>query len=147
MRILITGCNGQLGNEMQLLEKTNPQHTYFNTDVAELDITDQQAVETFVSENEIEGIVNCAAYTAVDKATSAAVFSIDSSAEISCAHKRGNCKNPHKLHTPYQPVRNSRQYRYSRSIADSPKQNRRTKAKQCISPKAFPVFPHKNAPS
>ena len=68
MRILITGCNGQLGNEMQLLEKTNPQHTYFNTDVAELDITDQQAVETFVSENDIEGIVNCAAYTAVDKA-------------------------------------------------------------------------------
>ena len=68
MRILITGCNGQLGNEMQLLEKTNPQHTYFNTDVAELDITHQQAVETFVSENEIEGIVNCAAYTAVDKA-------------------------------------------------------------------------------
>ena len=68
MRILITGCTGQLGNEMQLLEKTNPQHTYFNTDVAELDITDQQAVETFVSENDIEGIVNCAAYTAVDKA-------------------------------------------------------------------------------
>ena len=68
MRILITGCNGQLGNEMQLLEKTNPQHTYFNTDVAELDITDQKAVEAFVSENEIDGIVNCAAYTAVDKA-------------------------------------------------------------------------------
>ena len=68
MRILITGCNGQLGNEMQLLEKTNPQHTYFNTDVDELDITDQQAVETVVSENDIEGIVNCAAYTAVDKA-------------------------------------------------------------------------------
>ena len=68
MRILITGCNGQLGNEMQLLEKVNPQHTYFNTDVAELDITDQKAVETFVSENEIDGIVNCAAYTAVDKA-------------------------------------------------------------------------------
>ena len=68
MRILITGCNGQLGNEMQLLEKKNPQHTYFNTDVAELDITDQQAVETFVNENDIDGIVNCAAYTAVDKA-------------------------------------------------------------------------------
>ena len=68
MNILITGCNGQLGNEMQLLEKTNPQHTYFNTDVAELDITDQKAVEAFVSDNEINGIVNCAAYTAVDKA-------------------------------------------------------------------------------
>ena len=68
MKILVTGCNGQLGNEMQLLEAEHPQHTYFNTDVAELDITDQQAVETFVSENDIEGIVNCAAYTAVDKA-------------------------------------------------------------------------------
>jgi len=53
---------------MQLLEKVNPQHTYFNTDVAELDITSQEAIETFVSENEIDGIVNCAAYTAVDKA-------------------------------------------------------------------------------
>ena len=44
MNILITGCNGQLGNEMQLLEKQNPQHTYYNTDVAELDITDQAAI-------------------------------------------------------------------------------------------------------
>ena len=68
MKILITGCNGQLGNEMQLLEMENPQHTYFNTDVAELDITDQKAIETFVEENQIDGIVNCAAYTAVDKA-------------------------------------------------------------------------------
>ena len=68
MNILITGCNGQLGNEMQLLEKDNPQHTYFNTDVAELDITDQNAIETFVNDHGIDGIVNCAAYTAVDKA-------------------------------------------------------------------------------
>lgn len=70
MNILITGCNGQLGNEMQLLEKENPQHTYYNTDVAELDITDQQAIERFVDEHAINGIVNCAAYTAVDKAES-----------------------------------------------------------------------------
>ena len=68
MKILITGCNGQLGNEMQLLEKENPQHTYFNTDVAELDITNQAAIEAFVEEHQIDGIVNCAAYTAVDKA-------------------------------------------------------------------------------
>lgn len=68
MNILITGCNGQLGNEMQLLEKANPQHTYFNTDVAELDITDAAAIDRFVDENHIDGIVNCAAYTAVDKA-------------------------------------------------------------------------------
>ena len=68
MKILITGCNGQLGNEMQLLEKENQQHTYFNTDVAELDITDEAAINRFVADNEIDGIVNCAAYTAVDKA-------------------------------------------------------------------------------
>jgi dTDP-4-dehydrorhamnose reductase len=68
MNILITGCNGQLGNEMQLLEKEHPEHTYYNTDVAELDITNQQAVEQFVNEYQIDGIVNCAAYTAVDKA-------------------------------------------------------------------------------
>ena len=70
MNILITGCNGQLGNEMQLLEKENPQHTYFNTDVAELDITDREAILQFVNENHVDGIVNCAAYTAVDKAES-----------------------------------------------------------------------------
>ena len=68
MNILITGCNGQLGNEMQVLEKSHPQHTYYNTDVQELDITNKEAIEQFVEENGIEGIVNCAAYTAVDKA-------------------------------------------------------------------------------
>ena len=70
MNILITGCNGQLGNEMQQLEKIHPQHVYFNTDVQELDITDREAVEAFVEEHQIDGIVNCAAYTAVDKAES-----------------------------------------------------------------------------
>ncbi len=68
MNILITGCNGQLGNEIQLLEKENPQHQWFNTDVQELDITNVDAVRLFVQEHQIDGIVNCAAYTAVDKA-------------------------------------------------------------------------------
>ena len=68
MNILITGCNGQLGNEMQLLEKTDNANTYFNTDVAELDITDAEAINEFVEQHQIDGIVNCAAYTAVDKA-------------------------------------------------------------------------------
>ena len=68
MNILITGCNGQLGNEMQLLEKLHPEYRYFNTDVAELDITNSEAIERFVTDNAIDGIVNCAAYTAVDKA-------------------------------------------------------------------------------
>ena len=70
MNILITGCRGQLGNELQLLEENYPQHNWFNTDVEELDISNQLAIEQFVAENRIEGIVNCAAYTAVDKAES-----------------------------------------------------------------------------
>lgn len=68
MNILITGANGQLGNEMQVLSKDNAHHTYFFTDVQELDICDEQAVHLFVSGNRIDVIVNCAAYTAVDKA-------------------------------------------------------------------------------
>ena len=68
MNILITGCNGQLGSEIRLLEDNYPQYTFFNTDKDELDITNQLAVDDFVNRNEIDGIVNCAAYTAVDKA-------------------------------------------------------------------------------
>ncbi len=68
MNILVTGCNGQLGNEIQLLEKSHENHNFFNTDVNELDITDAQAIERFVDEHSIDGIINCAAYTAVDRA-------------------------------------------------------------------------------
>ena len=68
MNILVTGANGQLGNEMQVLARENLQHTYFFTDVEELDICDEQAVYAYVSEHKIDIIVNCAAYTAVDKA-------------------------------------------------------------------------------
>ena len=70
MNILITGCNGQLGNEMQLLEAKYPEHHFFNTDVKELDITNIDAIEAYVNSNNIDGIVNCAAFTAVDKAES-----------------------------------------------------------------------------
>lgn len=70
MNILITGCNGQLGNELQLLEKKYSEHTFFNTDVHELDITNAEAIDKFVSSNNIDIIINCAAYTAVDKAES-----------------------------------------------------------------------------
>ncbi|MEE3423638.1 MAG: dTDP-4-dehydrorhamnose reductase [Succinimonas sp.] len=61
--ILVTGSNGQLGTE---LRKLLPDAVF--ADVAELDITDAGAVNAFVSENQIETIINCAAYTAVDKA-------------------------------------------------------------------------------
>ena len=78
MRILVTGCNGQLGNEMQLQAKENPQHEYYFTDVVipegssaqKLDITNESEVESFVNDNAIDCIVNCAAFTAVDKAES-----------------------------------------------------------------------------
>ena len=66
--ILITGCNGQLGNEMQLQAKAHPEFNFFFTDVKELDITDEQAVTSFIHDNLIDCVVNCAAYTAVDKA-------------------------------------------------------------------------------
>lgn len=68
MNILITGANGQLGNEMHICSETGTANSYFFTDVAELDITNKEAIKTFVSDNQIEVIVNCAAYTAVDKA-------------------------------------------------------------------------------
>ncbi len=66
--ILITGANGQLGNEMRVLATEHPEYTYFFTDVEELDICNEQAVYDFVQVNAIDCIVNCAAYTAVDKA-------------------------------------------------------------------------------
>ena len=68
MNILVTGSNGQLGNEMRVLSAAHEKHRYFFTDVQELDITDKAAVSAYVEENAIELIVNCAAYTNVDKA-------------------------------------------------------------------------------
>ena len=70
MNILITGCNGQLGSEIRQLEGNYPEHTFFNTDIEELDISDQNAVSDYVDSHKIDGIINCAAYTAVDKAES-----------------------------------------------------------------------------
>lgn len=66
-RILITGANGQLGSEMRKLGAVSPNE-YIFTDVAELDITCKEAVMGFVQENKVDIIVNCAAYTNVDKA-------------------------------------------------------------------------------
>lgn len=91
MNILVTGANGQLGNEMQLAAQAAPHHTWFFTDVAPvpaaspagnptattpspttavtpLDITDRAAVAAFLAAHSIDVIVNCAAFTAVDRA-------------------------------------------------------------------------------
>lgn len=67
MNILVTGANGQLGNEMRIVAK-NSVDNYIFTDVAELDITNAEAVEKMVMDNDVKVIINCAAYTNVDKA-------------------------------------------------------------------------------
>ncbi|MGL5979894.1 MAG: dTDP-4-dehydrorhamnose reductase [Phocaeicola sp.] len=66
--ILVTGANGQLGSEMRKLASQQNADRYLFTDVAELDICNQKAIEDFVQNNRVDVIVNCAAYTAVDKA-------------------------------------------------------------------------------
>ncbi len=70
MNILVTGCQGQLGSELRDLEKSYPQYKFFFTDVKELDITQEEKVQKFVKSNKIEVVINCAGYTAVDKAES-----------------------------------------------------------------------------
>lgn len=67
LNILVTGANGQLGSELRRLGAVSPNR-YIFTDVAELDITDREAVRRTVSQERIDVIVNCAAYTAVDRA-------------------------------------------------------------------------------
>ena len=74
MNILVTGANGQLGNEMQLASK-NSRDNYIFTDVCDgyrkLDITDPEAIRKEVRDNDIKCIINCAAWTNVDKAETA----------------------------------------------------------------------------
>jgi dTDP-4-dehydrorhamnose reductase len=67
-KILVTGGNGQLGSSINKVQNGYEKATYFYTDVADLDITNEPAVRSFVVENEVDYIINCAAYTAVDKA-------------------------------------------------------------------------------
>lgn len=77
MKILVTGANGQLGNEMRVVSKTSKDSFYFSditdqdgAETIHLDITDKEAVRKWVAEHEVKLIVNCAAYTNVDKAES-----------------------------------------------------------------------------
>lgn len=66
--ILVTGANGQLGNSIRLKANQHPQYNFLFTDVDTLDITDAAAVKAMVKDNQVNYILNCAAYTAVDKA-------------------------------------------------------------------------------
>ena len=67
MNILVTGANGQLGNEMRIVSQSSKDN-YIYTDVAELDITNLEAVREMVDQEKVKAIINCAAYTNVDKA-------------------------------------------------------------------------------
>ncbi len=69
LRILVTGGNGQLGNCLRELEPSVP-HKFIFTDVEELDITSEEAVAKIMEEEKPDWVINCAAYTAVDKAES-----------------------------------------------------------------------------
>lgn len=104
---LITGSNGQLGTE---LAKLLPEAIL--TDVADLDITDEEAVKKYVKQHNIDTIINCAAYTAVDKAEDDA----DLAAKINIDGPRNLAKSGVKVvhvstdyvfdglgHKPYQP--------------------------------------------
>jgi dTDP-4-dehydrorhamnose reductase len=73
MNILVTGANGQLGTSLRNAV-AGSKHNYIFTDVAELDITDAAAVAKAVEDNQIDAIVNCAAYTNVDRAEDDAEF-------------------------------------------------------------------------
>lgn len=68
MKILVTGSNGQLGNELKVLARSYPDDNFIFTDVAELDITNENDIAMFVRDEKPAAIINCAAYTAVDKA-------------------------------------------------------------------------------
>ena len=69
LNILVTGSRGQLGSEIEELSQ-NYAYNFLFTDKEELDISNKEAISTFVQKNSIDTIINCAAYTAVDKAES-----------------------------------------------------------------------------
>jgi dTDP-4-dehydrorhamnose reductase len=68
MKILVTGSNGQLGQALRKLSPKYPDHEFLFTDIQELDITNRHSVDRFFVESQPEVVINCAAYTAVDKA-------------------------------------------------------------------------------
>lgn len=66
--VLVTGANGQLGNSIRLLAENHPEYNFLFTDVDTLDITNPAAVRGMIKDNQVDFVLNCAAYTAVEKA-------------------------------------------------------------------------------
>lgn len=99
MNILITGANGQLGNSMRKIAGNYPQHTFIYTDMPEVDITNLPLLEGLVKKENIGAIINCAAFTAVDKAESceelAAKINVDGAKNLAIAAKSVGAKLIH----------------------------------------------------
>lgn len=92
--ILVTGANGQLGSELKKIGFTALDEVFF-TDLAELDITDYAAIVKFIEQYEIDTIINCAAYTSVDKAEEepelAAKINTEAVANLAKAAAKADC--------------------------------------------------------
>jgi dTDP-4-dehydrorhamnose reductase len=92
-KILVTGSKGQLGSELQELAESYPAYRFLFTDVAELDITDAGAIHTLFTRERPDVIINCAAYTAVDKAEdeAAAAYLLNAEAAGLLASASASC--------------------------------------------------------
>jgi dTDP-4-dehydrorhamnose reductase len=69
-QVLVTGAQGQLGKSIQALQSDYPQFNFVFTDIEELDLSSQETIQNYLANNRFDVIINCAAYTAVDKAES-----------------------------------------------------------------------------
>lgn len=99
MKILVTGAEGQLGSEIRSIADQYPNFNFIFTDINELDLTDQQALENFVKEQSLDFIINCAAYTAVDIAEGdielAKLLNTKVPAQLGTLANKYNCKVIH----------------------------------------------------
>ncbi len=99
MNILVTGANGQLGNSIRKVAAKYPDYHFFFTDIPEVDITDPALLEQLIQANNIRAIINCAAYTAVDKAEAdadlARKINVDGPRNLATAAKKANIKLIH----------------------------------------------------
>jgi len=113
-KILVTGANGQLGNELRTLENSYPNCKFIFTDYDELDITNSDTVDSFLAKEKPQYLINCAAYTAVDKAETeqdkAYLLNAEAPRILAIATKKTDCKYIHistdyvfdgTAHTPY----------------------------------------------
>jgi len=99
MNILVTGANGQLGNSIRKIAANYPVYRFFFTDVPEVDITNIALLEQLIKTNNIQAIINCAAYTAVDRAETeidaTRKINVDGVRNLATAAKHANIKLIH----------------------------------------------------